>query len=98
MIDFERAIGVATKNAKSLINNAQNISLEGILISDDKSLYEVSLSYDLQGKDPLGAQQNNGVTKNNLLELAKIMSYRKEYKIFLVDKESGEFRGFKNQQ
>ena len=97
MIDFKKAIRVATENAKSLINDARNISLEGVLISDDKRLYEVSLSYDIQGRDPLGVQQNKNIA-NNLLELAKIMSYRKEYKIFLVDKESGEFRGFKNQQ
>lgn len=94
MVDFQKAISVATVNAQALIQNASNFVLEGVLLSDDNKLYEVSLSYDIEGKDPLGGgnQGNSG-----LLQLAKLMRYRREYKVFLVDKNDGQFRGFKNQ-
>ena len=99
MIDFEKAIDIAMKSATSLIENARNFSLEGVLLSDDNKLYEVSLSYDIEGKDPLGADQGKGLAGNSgLLQLAKIMSHRREYKIFLVDSSSGKFRGFRNQK
>ncbi len=98
MIRFEEAIKKARESAQSLIENAKNISLEGVLLSGDKKLYEVTLSYDLTGRDPLGIQQDEGIINNNLLNLAKIMSYRREYKVFLVDRKSGEFRGFRSQK
>jgi hypothetical protein len=99
MISFEQAIEVATKNAKSLIENSRNIVLEGVLISDDKKLYEFSLSYDLQGNDPFEVRQDNdGTVGSGLSQLVKIMGYRKQYKTFLVDGKSGEFRGFRNQK
>ena len=59
MVSFKEAIEVASSNVKSLIINSRNIGLEGILISDDKKLYEVSLSYDLKGEDPFEARQDN---------------------------------------
>lgn len=31
-----------------------------------------------------------------IVELIKVMSYRRQYKTFLVDKKNGEFRGFRN--
>jgi hypothetical protein len=94
MVDFQEAISVAIENAGKLIQNAKNFSTEGVLISDDNKLYEVSLSYDIEGKDPL-ATTDRGNT--GLYQLAKIMLHRREYKVFLIDKYSGEFRGFKNQ-
>jgi hypothetical protein len=95
MIDFNEAIEVAMDNAKSLIVGARNIGLEGVLLSDNGKLYEVSLSYDLQGKDPLEPQLSDSSGNSNLSQLVKIMSYRKQYKDFLVDSNTGEFRGFK---
>lgn len=99
MIEFQKAIDVATKNAKSLIKDAQNFVLEGVLISDDNKLYEVSLSYDIQGKNPLDGSQGNGQTgSSGLVQLARLMSYRREFKTFFVDVNTGKFRGFKNQK
>lgn len=99
MIDFSEAINVATQNAKLLVTNARNIELEGVVLSDDNKLYEVSLSYDMQGKDPLGIKEEESRTgAGNLYKLAKIMSYRREYKVFLVDRKTGQFKGFKNQK
>jgi len=84
MISFEKAIEVATSSVKSLITNSRNIVLEGILISDDKQLYEVSLSYDLQGKDHFEVEQDDDITLGNgLSQLAKVMGYRRQYKTFL---------------
>ena len=94
MIDFENAIDVATKKAKTLIQNANNFTLEGVLLSDDNKLYEVSLSYDIQGADPL-ARINQ--VKSGLAQLSYLIGYRRENKVFFVDSNSGEFRGFKNQ-
>ena len=102
MIDFQKAIDIATTSAKSLIQNASNFVLEGVLLSEDNKLYEVSLSYDIEGKDPLGGtdQGNKGGLLGNtgLLQLSQLMRYRREYKVFLVDSGSGQFRGFKNQR
>lgn len=99
MISFENAIEVAKANAKTLIENSKNIVLEGILISDDKKLYEVSLSYDLQGSDPFETKQSDDSSvSNNLSQLAKVLAYRRQYKTFLVDSQNGDFRGFKNQK
>lgn len=95
MISFERAIEIATTNASSLIEKSRNISLEGILISEDGKLYEVSLSYDLEGEDPFSAQKNTDEpVGNGLSQLIKVMSYRRQYKTFLVDTRNGDFRGF----
>lgn len=95
MISFEQAIEIAKKNADSLIEQSQNISLEGVLISEDGKLYEVSLSYDLEGKEPFADQKNSDeAVGNGLSQLIKVMSYRRQYKTFLVDAKNGEFRGF----
>ncbi len=100
MISFENAIDSATTNAKSLIKNADNFVLEGVLLSDDNKLYEVSLSYDIKGKDLFNeAVQDKALAGNSgLLQLAAIMGYRREYRVFLVDSKSGRFKGFKNQK
>lgn len=74
MISFENAIEVAKTNAKILIENSKNIVLEGVLISDDKKLYEVSLSYDLQGTDAFETKQSDDSSVNNSLsQLTKIL-------------------------
>ncbi|GAB7537602.1 hypothetical protein AB4851_07280 [Burkholderia sp. 22PA0099] len=99
MISFEKAIQIATDNAKLLVKNARNIELEGVVLSSDNKLYEVSLSYDMQGKDPLSIDDGiGGAGESNIRRLARIMSYRREYKIFLVEVKTGIFKGFKNQK
>ena len=99
MIKFQKAIDSAKENAKSLITNAQDFVLEEVLISDNNKLYEVSLSYDIQGKNPLdGSQGNNQTGSSGLSQLAKLMSYRREFKTFFIDVETGQFKGFKNQK
>lgn len=100
MITFEKAIDIATTNAKSLIRNSDNFVLEGALISRDKKLYEISLSYDITGKSPLETSgENSGLNQHgNLFQLAKLLSHRRENKVFLVDSSDGQFRGFMNQK
>ena len=74
--DFDKAIEVATTNVKALVKNAKNIELEGAILSDDNKLYEICLSYDMQGESPF-------LTNNdNLSQLARLMRYRREYKVF----------------
>ncbi len=97
MISFEKAISVATENAKTLVKSAKNIELEGVVLSQDNRLYEVALSYDLQGKNPLDIDEDSGNrSASNLIRLAAIMGNRREYKVFLVDSNNGQFKGFKN--
>lgn len=96
MIDFKEAIDIGTDNAKSLVPDAKNFVLEGVLLSDDNKLYEVTLSYDLQGKSPLELEEKDDSSyASDLFKLASLMSRRREYKIFLVDHASGQFKGFK---
>lgn len=90
MIDFESAIKTAKDNAQSLIQNAYNFELEGVLLSSDDKLYEVSLSYDID-KNPVSEVSSSGLS-----QLAKMMSYRRGSKLFLIDSHSGAFKGFKN--
>lgn len=94
MIDFKQAIDIATSNAKSLLSNANNFQLEGVLISDNDKFYEVTLSYGIEGPDPLSTSERK--KESGLYHLARIMGYRREYKTFLVDKTTGKFKGFKN--
>jgi hypothetical protein len=96
MIEFQDAINIAIKNAKELLIQATNFAVEEALLSDDDKRYEVTLSYDFKGRDPLsGENANNNIQGAGILQLAKLMSYRKEYKTFLVDKRTGSFKGFK---
>lgn len=92
MIEFEKAIEVATNNAKSLVKGASDFELEGVLLSNDEKLYEVTLSYNLSGKSPLDLENNSS---SGLIQLAMLMGHRREYKVFLVDSSSGKFKGFK---
>lgn len=97
MSSFENAIEVATSRIKKLIPNSSNVTLEGVLISDDKKLYEVSLSYDLKGEDPFEAKRSDDMLLGSgLSQLAKVMGYRRQYKTFLIDYRTAEFRGFRN--
>lgn len=98
MVDFNQAINTAKDNAKALIPGAQNYVLEGVELSSDGKVYEVSLSYDFQGGDTSsGGEVNKGETNNGLSQLIKVLSYRREYKIFLVDSDTGQFKGFRRQ-
>lgn len=92
-MDFKRAIAVAEENAKELVPGAKEWTLEGVIIVRDN--YEITLSYYLSSKSPLelagGADE-----KNSLFRLATLMGTRKEYKVFIVDKNSFAFKGFKS--
>lgn len=97
MIEFEEAVEVAKENAQNLIKSASNFVLEGVLISDDGKLYEVALSYELTGVDPLSGDSTKTTPEiGGLMQLARVMSRRREYKTFLVDIRTGKFRGFSN--
>lgn len=91
-IDFGEASDLAIKNAKKLLPRAKDFTLEGIMI--EKGNYEVSLSYFIDGEDPLNKQTSD---RQSLGALLKIMGRRREEKIFIISK-SGEFKGFKNIQ
>ncbi|WDY56683.1 hypothetical protein [Pseudomonas sp. PSKL.D1] len=96
MIQFEEAIGVARENVTKLVRSAINIELEGAIISDDAKQYEITFSYDLNtsNDNPIAS----GFKESNLRTLADLLSKRKEYKVFLVDSQSGSFKGFKSQK
>lgn len=96
MIDFDMAISVAYENVTKLVKGAKNLVLEGVLISSDNKLYEVTYSYDLERQDELGLPKGRATKTSNLMVLASLMGKRREYKVFLVDSNSGQFRGFKN--
>jgi hypothetical protein len=97
MVDFKKAIKIGTENAESLVPDAKNFVLEGVLLSNDNKLYEVTLSYDLQGISPLElGNKSADKTTSGLMQLASLMSRRRGYKVFLVDSASGQFKGFKN--
>lgn len=91
-MDFKRAIAVAEENARDLVPGAKEFTLEGAVISGGD--YEITLSYYLSGKSPLelagGADE-----KNNIFRLATLMGMRREYKVFIVDKNNFTFKGFK---
>ncbi len=98
MIDFKKAISIAKENLKDLIPDSEDISLEGVLISEDKKLYEVALSYGLRGEDPFEARNSDDINlESGLSRLAKVMRYRRQHKKFLIDLDKGTFRGFKNE-
>lgn len=92
MIDFQDAINIAEKNLVKLIKGANNLVLEGVLISKDDKNYEVSISYDVEGGNDLNLK---GVD-SNMFSLLALMKKRREYKVFLIEKSSGAFRGFKS--
>ncbi|MFJ4066623.1 hypothetical protein ACIPW4_15210 [Pseudomonas sp. NPDC089996] len=95
MIDFDKAISVAEANVKKLVKTATNLEVEGALISSDGKLYEVTFSYDRLSPD---ADALPDGTPNTFKTLANLLSKRREYKVFLIDSETGEFKGFKSQK
>ncbi|NWA25748.1 hypothetical protein HX866_12690 [Pseudomonas gingeri] len=92
MVDFDRAIAVAREQVERLVPGAKDITLEGVLISSDNKLYEVTYSYNLE-RIPNISRSPKGLT--NIDVLANLVGKRREYKVFLVDFQSGQFRGFK---
>ncbi|WP_249605168.1 hypothetical protein [Chromobacterium sp. IRSSSOUMB001] len=91
-MDFKKAISVAVENAKELVPDAKEFNLEGVIISGGN--YEVTLSYHLTGQSPLELAGGNG-EKNPIYKLATLMGTRREYKVFIVDKDNFAFKGFK---
>lgn len=99
MIDFKTAIHTATENAQQLLGNATNFQLEEAVVSDDNKRYEITLSYDLTGRDPLSVASSKSRDANSgLMQLARLMSYRKEFKTFYIDKTNGDFKGFRTKK
>ncbi len=92
MIDFDQAIEVTKGSISKLIPNAKQLTLESVLISDNDQLFEVTFSYLLE-KEPTDSENNDNL--NNLAALARIMGKRREHKVFLIDKATGQFKGFK---
>ncbi|WP_227542874.1 hypothetical protein [Acinetobacter chinensis] len=90
-MDFEQAADVAINNAKKLLPRAKDFSLEGIMLVG--SNYEVSLSYLIEGEDPLDRSTQDSAP--GLGALLKIMGRRREEKVFIVS-NTGEFKGFRN--
>lgn len=90
-MDFKRAIAVAQANAKELVPGAKEFTLEGAIVSGGD--YEITLSYYLSGKSPL--ELDEGSQQSNIFKLAALMGSRREYKVFIVDKQNFAFKGFK---
>lgn len=91
-MDFKKAIKVAEQNARDLVPEAKDFALEGAIVSGGD--YEITLSYYLNGKNPLelagGPDEKTGMHR-----LATLMGMRREYKVFIVDKNNFSFKGFK---
>ncbi|PID81068.1 hypothetical protein CSB20_04325 [bacterium DOLZORAL124_64_63] len=91
-MDFKKAIAVAEKNARDLVPGAAEFTLEGAVISGGD--YEITLSYYLRDKIPFESA-GDANKKNNIFQLATLMGTRREYKVFIVDKNTFTFKGFK---
>lgn len=93
--DFNLAIQVAMKNAKELLPEAKDFTLEEILISEDRKNYEVTLSY-ITPSAHLGinAKEMSSQLKINPL-MRRLMREQKSYRTFLVDSKTLVFRGFR---
>lgn len=101
MIDFDKAVTIAKDNLLKLLPDAEEIKLEGVLISEDDKIFEVTYSY-LSGLDLENLDKNKNSKFSKLLHnagnfstLAGLMRLRRDYKAFLVDAQNGSFRGFK---
>ncbi len=91
-MDFKRAIAIAEANARELVPGATNFTLESAVISGKD--YEITLSYYLSGQSPLELAGRT-LEKDSIFRLASIMGARKEFKVFMVDKNNFAFKGFK---
>ncbi|CAG8865542.1 hypothetical protein PS627_01459 [Pseudomonas fluorescens] len=89
-LNFDTTVLVARSNIEKLVPNAKNVTLEEAMISSDGNFYEITFSYDLDQED-----NAIGVAADNISKLASLMERRREYKVFLVDAGSNEFRGFR---
>ncbi|OED11484.1 hypothetical protein [Burkholderia sp. A2] len=89
--NFRKAIQVAEDSARDLLPELSDLKLEGVVISGKD--YEVTLSYYISGQSPLELSQRS--KKETLGLLAAMMTTRREYKVFLVDKSTFAFRGFR---
>ncbi|MBK0057033.1 hypothetical protein IAE40_00185 [Pseudomonas sp. S44] len=89
-LDFDRAVQVARGNVEKLVPKAKNVTLEEAMTSSDGKLYEVTFSYDIDREDNF-----YGIAPDNISKLASLMGRRREYKVFLVDAFTYEFRGFR---
>mgnify|MGYP003457843311 CR=1 FL=1 len=86
-ISFKEATETAKKSLIELVENVQDITLEGIEHNTGK--YEVILSYIVDS--------NSNSDSSGLSSIAKIMGRRREKKLFSVSDE-GIFLGFKDAQ
>lgn len=89
--NFGKAIQVAEQSARELLPGLSDLKLEGVVVSGKD--YEVTLSYYFSGRSPLELSQRG--KKENLGLIAALMTTRREYKVFLVDKDTFAFRGFR---
>ncbi|MCS3429878.1 hypothetical protein [Klebsiella sp. BIGb0407] len=89
-INFDDAISTAYTNAEKLLPEAKNFTLEEVLLSDDQKLFEVTLSYTIPG---LSSASN--IPNLNINPLMRRLVDRKSYRVFLVDANTGVFRGFR---
>ncbi|HFK5794966.1 hypothetical protein ACV6DN_18565 [Enterobacter asburiae] len=89
-LNFDKAIKTAIQGAKSLFEGRE-FNLEEALISDDRKLYEITLSYTVPIEALKGTSYGLQVTNPLMRRLAE----RKEYRTFLVDATDFSFRGFR---
>lgn len=94
MIDFEQAVSIALSSVATLVRSAKNAVVEAAVISADETLYEVTLSYDLDRSNDVSEHVGDSGS-SNLKLLAELMGKRREYRIFLIDASLGKLRGFK---
>jgi len=95
-MDFDQAIDVARKALARLVKTATGIVLEGAVVSPDGTQYEVIYSYDdnsALGNDVDGSKND---FPSNMRTLATLMGKRRYTKVFMIDRSTGDFMGFKN--
>jgi hypothetical protein len=90
-VEFRKAIQVAEQSAQELLPGLSDLKLEGVVISGKD--YEVTLSYYFSGQSPLELSHRS--KKENINLIAAMMTSRRVYKVFLIDKNTFAFRGFK---
>ncbi|WP_156425832.1 hypothetical protein [Herbaspirillum rubrisubalbicans] len=90
--DFSKAIRVAEKSAHELLPGLSDLQLEGVVVSGKD--FEVTFSYYFGGQSPI--ELSHRAKKDGSLGLmAAMLTTRRTYKVFLVDKNTFNFRGFK---
>ena len=89
--NFSRAINVAEESAEQLMPGVTQMKLEGVIVAG--KYFEVTLSYFMAGRSPL--ELAGGRKKESIGIIASMMTSRREYKVFLVDKNTFAFAGFK---